>query len=64
MLHCLYKENRYSPKFGGDSMTLEQAREILQVNQIPFKELEFSSGAEYNHHNILYPHAKNTPLET
>lgn len=41
-------------------MPLEQAREILQVNQIPFEELEFSSGAEYNHHNILYPHTKNT----
>lgn len=61
MLHCLYKENGYSPKFGGDSMTLEQAREILLLNQIPFEEQEFSSEAQYNHHNILYPHTKNTP---
>lgn len=42
-------------------MTLEQAREILLLNQIPFEEQEFSSEAQYNHHNILYPHAKSNP---
>lgn len=41
-------------------MTLEQAREMLQVNQISFDELEFSSEAEYFHHHILFPHVGNT----
>lgn len=41
-------------------MTLEQARKMLQVNQIPFQDMEFSCVAEYDNHNILYPNTKNT----
>ena len=53
ILFLWYNEKR------GDSMTLFEAKKLLNENDFVFKVSEFEDEATYWHHTMLFPYTKN-----